>query len=122
MSAKSPREEGDGMLTENRLSYSYRCASLPPPHPRGGEALPSNGLQGVCHWMGSHFYDWTDNNGVPFSSTFNRVPRMESHSRGGEGVLPHENDEGTRRKLSKTPLKVTRISFCGRGFEFIYTP
>ena len=121
MSAKSPGEEGDGMLTENQLSYSYRCASLPPAYPRGGEALPSNGLQGVCHWMGSHFYDWTDNNGVPFSSTFNRVPRMGLHSRGG-GVLPHENDEGTRRKLSKTPLKVTRISFCGRDFEFIYTP
>ena len=120
MSAKSPGEEGDGMLTENRLSYSYRCASLPP-HPRGGEALTSNGLQGVCHWMGSHFYDWTDNTGSPFQALL--IEFLEwSRTPGGGGVLPHENDEGTRRKLSKTPLKVTRISFCGRGFEFIYTP
>ena len=27
MTAKSPGEEGDGMLTENQLSYSYRCAT-----------------------------------------------------------------------------------------------
>ena len=22
---------------------------------------------GMCRWMGSHFYDWTDYNGVAFS-------------------------------------------------------
>ena len=39
-----------------------------------------------------------------------------------QGVLPCENDGVVRRKFSKTPLKSTRIWFCGRGFEFIYTP
>ena len=43
---------------------------------RGGGALPSNGLLGMCRWMGSHFHDSTDNKGVAFSSIFNRVTRM----------------------------------------------
>ena len=47
-----------------------------------GEALPINGLMGMCRWMGSHFHDWTDYNGVAFSSTFYRVTRMGSHFSG----------------------------------------
>ena len=35
--------------------------------PRGGGALPSNRLMGMCRWMGSHFHDWIDYNGVAFS-------------------------------------------------------
>ena len=38
--------------------------------------LPSNGLLGMCRWMGSHFHDSTDYNGVIFCSIFNRVTRM----------------------------------------------
>ena len=38
------------------------------------------------------------------------------------GVFPYENDGGCRRKFLKTPLKGTRIPFCGCGFEFIITP
>ena len=34
----------------------------------GGWALPSNRLMGMCHWMGWHFYDWIDYNGVAFST------------------------------------------------------
>ena len=34
-------------------------------------------------------------------------------SPGGGGVLPYKSDEGTRRKISRTPLKGTRISFYG---------
>ena len=26
----------------------------------------SNRLMGMCHWMGSHFHDWVDYNGVAF--------------------------------------------------------
>ena len=33
----------------------------------GGGALPRNRLMGMCHWMGSHFHDWIDYNGVAFS-------------------------------------------------------
>ena len=46
---------------------------------RGGGTLPINGLMGMCRWMGSHFHDWTDYNGVAFSSIFYRMTRMGSH-------------------------------------------
>ena len=45
----------------------------------GGGALPINGLMAMCRWMGSHFHDRTDYNGVAFSSIFYRVTRMGSH-------------------------------------------
>ena len=32
-----------------------------------GGVLPSNRLMGVCGWMGSHFHDRIDYDGVPFS-------------------------------------------------------
>ena len=32
----------------------------------GGELLPRNRLIGMCCWMGSHFHDWIDCNGVSF--------------------------------------------------------
>ena len=32
-----------------------------------GGVLPSNRLMGMCCWMGSHFHDWIDYNGVAFS-------------------------------------------------------
>ena len=32
-----------------------------------GEVLPYNRLIGMCCWMGSHFHDWIDDNGVAFS-------------------------------------------------------
>ena len=34
----------------------------------GGGSLPSNRLMGMCRWMGSHFHDWIDYNGVAFST------------------------------------------------------
>ena len=44
------------------------------PHlqPQGG-VLPCNRLMGMCRWMGSHFHDWIDYNGVAFSMGTNRV-------------------------------------------------
>jgi len=62
------------MKTEERSIFTS-----PPP---GGGALPINGLMGMCRWMGSHFHDWTDYNGVAFSSIFYRVTRMGSHFSG----------------------------------------
>ena len=35
--------------------------------PRGGGVLPSNRLMRMCRWMGRHFHDWIDYNGVAFS-------------------------------------------------------
>ena len=42
---------------------------------RGREHL-CNGIRGICCWMGSHFHDLTDYNGVAFFGIFSRVPRM----------------------------------------------
>ena len=33
----------------------------------GGGALPHKRLMGMCRWMGSHYHDWSDYNGVAFS-------------------------------------------------------
>ena len=38
------------------------CAPAPP-----GGVLPYKRLMGMCRWMGSHFHDWSDYNGVAFS-------------------------------------------------------
>ena len=46
--------------TQNRLR---RQTKLTP----GGGVLPYKRLMGMCHWMGSHFHDWSDYNGVAFS-------------------------------------------------------
>ena len=34
---------------------------------RPGRVLPYKRLMGMCRWMGSHFHDWIDYNGVVFS-------------------------------------------------------
>ena len=39
----------------------FDCGNLP------GELLSYKRLMGMCHWMGSHFHDWSDYNGVAFS-------------------------------------------------------
>ena len=31
-----------------------------------GGVLPSKRLMGMCRWMGPHFHNWTDYNGVTF--------------------------------------------------------
>ena len=35
--------------------------------PRWGGVLHYKRLMGMCRWMGSHFHDWIDYNGVAFS-------------------------------------------------------
>ena len=32
----------------------------------GGVVLPHRKLMGMCRWMGSHFHDWIDYNGLHF--------------------------------------------------------
>ena len=43
---------------------------------RGG--LPDKRLMKMCRWMGSHFHDWIDYNGVAFSESFFRMGRTFS--------------------------------------------
>ena len=39
----------------------------------GGGVLPDKRLMMMCRWMGSHFHDWIDYNGVAFSESFFRM-------------------------------------------------
>ena len=41
----------------------------------GGGILPFQRLMGMCRWIGSHFHDWIDYNGIAFSI----VTKMGSH-------------------------------------------
>ena len=40
--------------------------NMPTCTPGGGGVLPYKRLMGMCRWMGSHFHDWIDYNGVTF--------------------------------------------------------
>ena len=40
------------------------------PPSEGGGVLPYKRLVGMCRWMGLHFHDWMDYNGVAFSTEF----------------------------------------------------
>ena len=63
------------------MAVEYSCSAAKRSRGGGGGrgALPINGLMGMCRWMGSHFHNRTDYNGVAFSSIFYRVTRMGSH-------------------------------------------
>ena len=70
------------VLNEKRLGKMRKKQQLCGLKTRDGGALPINGLMGMCRLIGSHFHDWTDYNGVAFSSTYSRVTRMGSHFSG----------------------------------------
>ena len=59
----------------------YKTVVGPP-----GGALPSNRLMGMCRWMGSHFHDWIDYNGVAFSIELLEWGRIFS-GLGGKNIL-----------------------------------
>ena len=48
----------------------------------GGGLLPYKRLTGMCHWMGSHFHDWIEYNGVAFSIELLEWGRTFSDFRG----------------------------------------
>ena len=45
----------------------------------GGWTLPYKRLMGMCRWLGSHFHDLTDCNGVAFSKELLEWGRTFSH-------------------------------------------
>ena len=49
------------------MIHSKEIIVLGRPGGGGGGALPCKRLMGMCRWMGSHFHNWIDYNGVPFS-------------------------------------------------------
>ena len=46
-----------------KMLLNYASFKIPP---EGGGVLPYKRLMGMCRWMGSHFHDWIDYNGVTF--------------------------------------------------------
>ena len=66
-------------------------------HAAPGGVLPSKRLLGMCRWMGSHFHDWTDYNGV----TFLVVTRMGSQIFGIYGM---------KKILVSRDLKIGRLA------------
>ena len=52
----------------------------------GGGVHPSNRLMWMCRWMGSHFHDWIDYNGVTFSIELLEWGRIFSGFLGSENL------------------------------------
>ena len=75
----------------------------------GEDVLPDTSLiMGMCRWMGSHFHDWVDHNGVAhflifgvreFIFTVSKLARVASVS-----VRFRSKERGTRVFLSPSPL------------------
>ena len=63
---------GKKILTIKKIVVS---ACIPGGGVRGGGILPFKRLMGMCRWIGSHFHDWIDYNGIAFSI----VTKMGSH-------------------------------------------
>jgi len=58
-----PHMWGEGVKFRSLIFWqNYFVCWLP-----GGGVLPYKRLTGMCRWVGSHFHDWIDNNGVAFS-------------------------------------------------------
>ena len=55
-----------GMIRERGGGGSRNFISLPFTS-GGGGVIPHKRLMGMCCWMGLHFHDWSDYNGVAFS-------------------------------------------------------
>ena len=49
------------------MIYSKEIIVLGRPPVGGGGHFLIKRLMGMCRWMGSHFHDWIDYNGVAFS-------------------------------------------------------
>ena len=68
-------------ITVPALAFTNQGSLSREKDPGGGRGvLPNNRLMEMCGWMGSHFPDWVDYNGVVI---FNRVTRMGSLIFGG---------------------------------------
>ena len=64
----------------------------------GGGVLPHKRLMRMCRWMGSHFYDWIDYNGVAFSIELLHRGRTFS----GEKILLSRDSKWSRLKSSES--------------------
>ena len=61
--------------------------------------LPYKRLIGMCRWMGSHFHDWIDCNGVAFSIDLLEWGRTSS----GVGALKGQRHIPSKHKPKNPP-------------------
>ena len=54
------------VIFDSVLQFYMTC--IHPGEGKGGGVLPYRRLMGMCRWMGSHFHDWSEYNGVAFST------------------------------------------------------
>ena len=55
---------------ERFIIFPALQSNSPPEGVPSGGLLSYKRLMAMCRWMGSHFHDWIDNNGVAFSREF----------------------------------------------------
>ena len=67
----------EGWRSGERTSAPNQCD----PRPGGVGVLPYKRLKGMCHWMGSHFHNWIEYNGVAFSIELLEWSRSSSYLR-----------------------------------------
>ena len=58
--------KSDMPATHTQTCTNSRTTQIVTSRGEGGGLLPSKRLLGMCRWMGSHFHNWTDYNGVTF--------------------------------------------------------
>ena len=70
--------------------------------PGDGGVIPNTGLMGMYHWMGSHFRDWIDYNGVASSTSSQQVQQVpDSYSNG----VANCRDFGGKKSLARFAIK-----------------
>ena len=81
----------------------------------GGGGIPSNRLMGMCRWMGSHFHDWIDYNGVAFSTEL--LEWVAYFWDFGERIFWHVGSLGIKKNRTICDRKMrVKYVFCVRVF------
>ena len=58
---KKPQKKKDLITEAGLANWDEKCPGME------WGVIPYKRLMGMCRWMGSHFHDWIDYNGVAFS-------------------------------------------------------
>ena len=58
------------LSSHDMTPFAFAVLVFEPEEGGGGMVIPYKRLIGMCRWLGSHFYDWIDYNGVGHFRTF----------------------------------------------------
>ena len=87
-------------------------------HAAAQGVLPYKRLIGMCHWVGSHFHDWIDYNGI-----FNSYEDGVAHSRdfGVRKIFIFTVSKRTRMFLLQVKSKVASFNLKNGSIHFMMT-